>query len=509
MGALRMGSFRLMTSALALVALGLPSFAHAITAAQREECTSLMNQEALRREREARTGITTSPIAIPGHCGALNVQEDASTAATAPRASATDFNSLCGDVLRNNGRPAQPAPAREGEAAPTPASQSDLQQKLQHCQAAESAKRAKSAASVTSKVWMATAGVCTAECFTTLGLGGGGFCTMSTIATTGVDMAVTREFTQALTSIAGLAMNPGFKFGGQAAANAGKKFNGGACIAAATAGVQAAMKMKSARDSQKVFDQEIASIRQLLGTTARSDFAAVPRGPGALGNPYGTATAGGGGARRPLGNGVAERGDPCSAAEGGDTGAALQCAAKTDPSIPTEMIAKPGFLNAFESTSGLGFGDLLTNENATAGQQLTAAMAGGMGSQGVATLAAAVKKVETAVGDDPGAMMASAGGGGGGAAGGASEDDALAQAMANLLKGVNGEKEEQPGVNETAIERANRTRSPASIAEDPSLSLFERVTFRYTSVSRQLFAPPPAQVQMRGGDRGAMPTAYR
>jgi hypothetical protein len=477
---------------------------YAITAAQRDQCNQLIAEESARRQIESRTGIATTPLSVPSYCGALNAQ-DTTPQAAAPRASSGDFKSVCADVLRTGGK--APA-AAEGEAAPSPASQSDLQQKLQHCQAAESAKRAKTASSVTSKVWMAVAGVCTAECFTVV-LGGGGFCTVSSLAGTATDIAVTREFTQALMSIGGLGFsNPGMKFGGAKLVDGkSSKFNKGACLAAATSGIQAGMKMMAAKDQQKIMDQEIAAAKQYATSASQSEVAAGGGRPNFADAPYGAVRAGAGAVVPRGGTGVAESSDPCAAGETGDTKAALQCAAKVDPLIPTDVIAKNGFVSAFEK-NGVGLSDLLTNQNAGAAEQITASMAGGMGGDGVRTLASAVKKALTEIGDDPGAVMASSRGGGGGS-GGSSEDDAMAQAMAALLKGMNpDDKEAQPGVSETAIEKANRTRNPASIAEDPSISLFDRVTYRYTSVTKQIFAPPASQLQMRGGDLGKLPSAY-
>jgi hypothetical protein len=491
-----------------------PHPSYAVTAAQRDQCNQLIAQESARRQVESRTGIATTPISVPNYCGALNAQ-DTTPQAAAPRASLGDFKSVCADVLRTGGK--APA-AAEGEAAPSPASQSDLQQKLQHCQAAESAKRAKTASSVTSKVWMAVAGVCTAECVTVV-LGGGGFCTVSSLAGTATDMAVTREFTQALMSIGGLGLSsPGMKFGGakvvesqvidgKVVGGKSSKFNKGACLAAATSGIQAGMKMMAAKDQQKIMDQEIAAAKQYTTSGSQSEFAPGGSRPNFADAPYGAVRAGAGAVIPRMGTGVAESSDPCAAGEAGNTKAALQCAAKVDPLIPTEVIAKNGFVSAFEK-NGVGLSDLLTNQNAGAAEQLTASMAGGMGGDGVRTLASAVKKALTEIGDDPGAVMASSRGGAGGS-GGSSEDDAMAQAMAALLKGMNPEdKEVQPGVSETEIEKALRTRSPASIAEDPSISLFDRVTYRYTSVTKQIFAQPASQLQMRGGDLGKLPSAY-
>jgi hypothetical protein len=440
-------------------------------------------------------------------------------------ASEKELAKVCSDVMRI-GKQAQTLKQgpKEGEPVPSAVSESQLQQKLQHCQAAESQRRAQSASKATAAVWTGVAGICASECFMTLGMGGGGYCTVSNIGGTVAEMAITRQFSNALGQLAstGIGMlstkatgGSIFKFGsaptktvegsttdaaGKAAAGVQKQRNWGSCVAAATAGYQAYQKWENAHKTGKQFQESLAEARKLMSPREQAEFAANMRRPGARDSAYGNVNAGSGVVRL-QGTNVAESSDPCAKAiEVGDTNAAIQCAVKSDPSIPTAMVAKNGFVDTFKKASGLDMSDLLTNQNATGAQALTAGMGGGLSSQGVQTLASAVKQLETDVLslDDSATAYAANGSGGGADLGASDGEDEMAKAMAALMNGMNPKQEEESnGVSETAIQRANRTRSPAAIAEDPNLSIFERVTFRYSSVSRELFKPTPEPIRLR------------
>lgn len=444
------------------------------------------------------------------------------TAQSAAPLNDTDFKSVCGDVLKDK-QGASAGSINQTETAQALAV-ADKSQKLEYCKAAEAARKGAKINKVLSATWIGVAGICATACATTWAAGTlQPLCTISNLSATGVDAITTANFTGALMSLMPQIMTGGLsasslKFGslekrafevgnkafkeahvaakqeglkGEAAFNKAdkigteaeqKEINSGrksACISAATAGIAALTKSKSASSMSKTAKENIASaarVAQAGGTTVAMNQALINPGSGdgyATNDPTQLGSSGSGGT-----SGGGSYKSECESLE--STSAAIECALASDPSLPS-MVRSPEFQKQFEANSGFPFSDLLKNEG-SAGGALAQAMGGGLPASDAGKLTAAIQAAELAVyGGDTGSAYA----GGGGAA--QPEGDPMLDAMQGMLANLQGQlgEGETPagGTGVDAVTLANERRPASIIAEDRSLNLFDRVSYRYRKVS--------------------------
>ncbi len=118
---------------------------------------------------------------------------------------------------------------------------------------------------------------------------------------------------------------------------------------------------------------------------------------------------------------------------------------------------------------------------------MAAAASNGMTGSQAATIASAIDGVAQYVGNsESAAMYAGGGGGGGGSAEEAGPDmAAMMQGMMDQLN-PNAKKKDAPTTGVNAVIFANQNRTPAAVAEDRKLSIFDRVTYRYYYVGRRI-----------------------
>jgi hypothetical protein len=153
------------------------------------------------------------------------------------------------------------------------------------------------------------------------------------------------------------------------------------------------------------------------------------------------------------------------------------------------QVSLDGTIKPFEKQTGLDMAALLQNDSIPVKNGLMASMGAGLSGDAAKTLAAAIAKLDASVQDPAEAHYASAGGGGGG--GSEAGDDGMAAAMAELMKSMQPKEEAAGGVSEVSDPKMNR--SPAAIENDRSLSLFDRVTYRYKTVTKRMFSAPTTQ----------------
>lgn len=394
--------------------------------------------------------------------------------------------------------------------------------------AADSAEEAAKTHDILWKVWAGVGVICTATCATSLGgatiIGAGTdpwICPGAVIAGSVTDAAMTKEFTTALMGIAGagvsIAMMPEAPVEtakvagdvakgvvGGAAGGAAKQGvaapqpkvakNWGACLNAAMSMVQVFMKRQAMADEKKVAKENRKRADELLNA---KDAAAIAAAPPVSIPQQSTATAGGSSASGLSGAG-SSRGPSEKSAEGPtlansnvcknteNVSTAIQCAVANDSNLP-EFVKNPNFNKNFKRASGIDFGKFLSQDSGSTSQAFQGALGGTFNKAKGAEFTALIDRYERKfqmMGPVEGSSYA--GGGGGGTRSSDNSEEINPQAIIEGLMGQLLPKEETTQPNHfDAIEKANRTRSPASVTDDPKISLFERISYRYQHVVRR------------------------
>ena len=354
--------------------------------------------------------------------------------------------------------------------------------------ASEGAKTGVAADYILAGVWTGVAGVCAASCFGALP--DGGLCMKTTIGATIGDAIKTKEFAGALATLAPqvMALQQSTQKGvEEAAENAAKKQKGRdwtSCLSAAMAARQVYSKYQSIKSANETSDAAQKSIEKLRGS-----------GPGIEGTPIASGSGGSqsgasGGSERSSGNGgviSAEKAiqAKCAAAKAsGNVEQIMECAAASDSHLPS-FVKDPKFQDEFKLASGMSLPELI-NRGAPPAQGLAMSMGGTLTTDTAKGLVAAIQ--EFGDGTDGTSGVYAGGGGGGGSGGGSGESapdfGALMQGMLGKL-GPQGQATAQRGVNDLAFGQKNRAPASAS-AEDPRISIFDRVTSRYFVVSKRV-----------------------
>jgi hypothetical protein len=415
-----------------------------------------------------------------------------------------DLQTACGSILSNpacNAQSSQMAGATPtGTPSGCPADPSG--QKAPLCQSAKSAQDAADAASAGWKVWALVAGVCTVACavsFTPAAAAGYSYaCSGASIAGGIADAAITKNFTGALSGIMmggmGIAMTA---MATKEVAKEGAKKSGSgdmmACMSAAMAALQVFMKASTESSSNSQVQsllKQIAALQSTNSTLASSGGSGfTPTGTGSANAPNPTGASGNSSGTQTGAPTAAATSTPCGAsASSPSTGAFINCAAATDGNLPPF------------ASDGRGLKDLVQagrNPDAITGAgdpkgALMAAMGGSFTPSGLTTLASTLDDMQQKIGayDGISGAYASGGGGGEGGEGGGDGGDAqMAAMMAQMMDAMNpnAKKGEKPtGVAAVVFAAQVQKRSPSAIAEDHTLSIFDRITYRYIFVGRMM-----------------------
>jgi hypothetical protein len=371
-------------------------------------------------------------------------------------------------------------------------------QKQSYCSAARSTDEGSSATDILSKVWTGVATVCAVSCATTLAGNptANEVCKSTNKAGSATDVAMTHEYTSLLGSIF---MSGGGQDKAAAAVASGdsapaaekppeksKEDWKAACGAAVMAGQKALSNGKASAAAEDATRTNLENARK-TDTTRPDAFPAI--------DPTSRALAQGGGAQ--VGSSAAVAGSlgsddgdagPCSRARrGGDVAGMLECAYRHDPTIPPTVIT-PQFAKDFKRATGKSFAAHLMEPGGGAppGQQVAQAMVAPFSGAQAAKVAELVAGLDRATGTELAAGDAIYRGGGGGSAGGHPESEPdFSQMMAGLLAQFGPKDPRAPGTPSGvyAVAAAVKARGPAAIAEDKTLSLFDRVSYRYLWVA--------------------------
>lgn len=398
---------------------------------------------------------------------------------------------VCGNVSS-----ASPVPSPSGNSAdPTT-------QKLQYCQAAQSAQDAANADDILWKVWAGVGVICATECGISLG-GINPYTSYTQFICTGVsvgagvtDAVMTKNFANALLGVlgggGGLAANymfNGSSDSGKDAANAGKdsaknnKKDFGACLAAVTATVSAVTKGMDEGSQKKSVQSNLQSALSVSSQAPAMGAGAEPQAPGlaAQGGAQSGNLSENPQAQPTTAANTSVSGTCSGAATSGMLGAAISCATAMDSTLPP-FVSTPQFPANFQKIAGQPLGNFMGNASSPA-QGMMGAMAGELSPSQQAQLASALSAIQPV---DNGEDSYYAGGGGGGG-GGDSADNGVGDMMNNFLGQLMPKKPgaaSSSGVNAVAF--ANQHRSPASVVEDRALSIFDRVSYRYYFVRREM-----------------------
>jgi len=428
------------------------------------------------------------------------------TASPSPSPSASanlsgdDFDAVCGPILT--------------QAPPTHATELDIyNQKLPICQGAKSAHEAMKDQGLLWKVWTGVSVVCAAACGASFfGMGSEYICIGTNLAAGVTEGVVTENFSSAMSGIMGAGssflINSVMSGGkGEEAATTDAAAEGaekakpkaeskkdiGACLSALMAAGQAVSKHSSAKSAEATLDaamQELNSLVSVNNAAALPGSVSISTGETGQSSTVATQTSATGSGDTAAGVDV-----PSSSCSGSvsTTGEAVVCAAALDGGLPG-FIRDPKFQKEFEKGARESFGEFLGREGQGIGQAISGAMDGVLTAPATTRVEAAVEELaaELAARDInvAGTLYGSGGGGRRRAGGGKGGDDDMMSQMAGLMGQLLPGGKKKDGAPDQSVDalarvqKAQQGRSPASLAEDRTLSIFDRVTVRYLILNK-------------------------
>lgn len=301
-------------------------------------------------------------------------------------------------------------------------------ERASYCDAAKIAKRANGDESKLWKVWTGVAVVCTASCVASFfGPVTGSVCTVSNVAGTVADAALTKQFSSAIMALGQYTLTHSASSAvASTAAKGASHRNLSACMSAASAGMQAMSKNKAANSSKDSMLSSLALAGKLESGTVPSDLTHTPHLPSTPGRRTGAdrPLAGGGGVgsspvigeeTKPSDNNGSEEmvcNTGSSSATPGSAGGLASCAIALDSNLP-EFIKQPEFDAEFEKATGTPFKDFLAQSPGDANNTLASLMSGSMADGAAQKLSEVIQQLDHALPDSAiaGAKYASHGGG--------------------------------------------------------------------------------------------------
>lgn len=366
----------------------------------------------------------------------------------------------------------------------------DAAYRAKYCSAAKDLKHGHNANVATSAVWTGVSVACGMACGKTYN-GSGMACQVAGYGGTAGEGVITKKFTDAL-------MGEGMKWGGQAAAKgagtttvattdsgvaaAGGKVNADACASAGKSALKAYEKFSNSKENDK-------SLTKLREETKGMN---TPVAKNQVSYTAGSDDSGDG----PTESAATSRAATCGDAAIGTALGAIRCAASADPSLPP-YVKSEEFLKDLQKATGKSPDAFFAAFESPAKSIFDSPVAAGLSEGQQNSLADSLSAME-GYSDSKAKKLAaqspasSAGGyaAKGGAPGSAGEDDDTGFDMNGMIAGVlgqmGGEDDGKNGAAANAGGMANVERRPAGnaeAAEDPSISIFDRVQFRYGSVS--------------------------
>ncbi|MGK5086456.1 hypothetical protein WDW86_02765 [Bdellovibrionota bacterium FG-2] len=378
-------------------------------------------------------------------------------------AESAGLGELCGEAL------AHP------EKAPT---------KYSYCKAAQDSQATSEAESKLWKVWAGVATVCAGACASSLsGASAHPWVCQSANGLAGViEGGIKKDLTAAMGGLtaagAGAVMTKATESGASA-----KSKDWAACAGAAFAAAQSYAKHKTMTESEAAVATNLESVKKFKDssgggfaqTAPNTSLSVVPRPNSGAGVPAGAAP---------------QSAEPVSPlATGAKSQAMIAGAMAADRKLP-QWVSDPKFAEDFKKVSKTDVAELIDGVDGKfkdPSSALNTALSGSFSAPSVSTLALALKELESAPGADSSGVYAGGGAADGSAKAGASPD----QSMSEMLSGIFGQFGAKSGAGKkisggSEIVFNPSMRSPAAIFEDRTLSLFDRVKFRYSRVSDRL-----------------------
>lgn len=412
-------------------------------------------------------------------------------------------------------------------------------QKQPYCSAAKSAEEAANANGVVWKVYAAASAVCTTACVASMTSFGadwqGWACRGSAIGASGLDAIKTQQYMSALQNIAvggasyflfnrtsssasktaSEASNDGTSASGASqASNGGTSASGGnadisSCITAASTAFSAYTKQQDAANAAQTMKANLANVQALGSMTA-------------TGAPL-TLSAQGQSQNQPLSNGTALSGNtsvasgnpvnlsPAAAAacgsassSPGNTQSAIQCAAAMDSALGA-VVSNPQFPSAFQKAAGMPLSNYLASAGgAMPNGAIAAGTAGMLNPDGMGKVAGAVASLAPAGAVsgiyDAGGYAGGGPGGTPGIGGGGNDVSAMVSQLLGQFMPKKPGVASQSAATNVKFGTSLLGRDPASasaLAEDRSVSLFDRVTSRYFSVTPRLYLSGPQNLALK------------
>jgi hypothetical protein len=259
----------------------------------------------------------------------------------------------------------------------------------------------------------------------------------------------------------------------------------GACLTAITASMTAFTKRSTMKTSEESARANLQSAQALIGQQTAADTTRL--GTMAL---TGTSAASAGaanhsGTRSSLGEGGRSSADPCStAANGGNSQSFISCAVSNDPSLP-RFVSHPDFVKDFPKLTGMSLDKFLNESQHPSNSILAGMVGGGLNSPALAKLADVHRQMESYSLNNNVAGSAYSRGGAAQANSGQSNEPDLGALMAGVLGQLNPQEgEKSPGMARD-IGFNILGRSPAAVAEDRTVSIFDRITVRYLTIDKK------------------------
>jgi hypothetical protein len=362
-------------------------------------------------------------------------------------------------------------------------------QKGQYCASAQSAEQGSNADSALWKVWGGVAVVCTAAC-SPLGVAMATGCKYSNQSAKATDSATNRQYSSALqTSLneqgGNVSQIPG------APTSAAGKLSGKIstpCQSAIAAAATAYSKFSSMKGQDQSAQANLSSARTLdisAGTSVDSGQISAATAGASLG------AANSNSANVVNGESATAASICANARKTSDPAATIQCAVANDPTLPG-FVNSTEFLSDFKKASGTDFSQFGNGTGASPADAIAQAASANLDTSTATKVAMVMKSLQDKMALD---VTPYSGGGSGTSVAGADANDANLPAFNDIMAGLMGklgnpgDKTGAPSGIQAVIfanQRANKTRSPASVAENRSLSIFDRVTYRYYFVTKKM-----------------------
>ncbi len=383
--------------------------------------------------------------------------------------------------------------------------------RYQYCDASRAGEDAADKNTGLAVAWGAVAVVCGMACFPISANGAWStvLCQGLNIGTGIADTAITGEFTALMGSLGSTAMGLMMSSGGSAAAEAvpaageaaketSGKWDTMSCTTALTSAGLCAMKSVSAVQSSDSASEALDNALKF----AAEEQSAIGKGPnGSFSVSSDTSTSGaGGGQRTELGStgGVNDSGNDATAGNcagvtrSSGAQAQISCAMASDSNLPARLLRDPRFAGEFQKRAGMSLDQFAQNIQSDPKGAIGSAMAAGA--------PAPIQSALKATFDDHAGQMAMMTGGIGsmvggrgrhGGSGGASGADPFAGALTGMLSKLLPQNAADAGTDPHAgvkkVAEANLKRGPAAVAEDKSLGIFDRISYRYYSLAYKGF----------------------